>query len=47
MLLARPREREDPFVDIDLGDLIGIDSPFERFDDETWGVLMETRARIG
>ena len=41
LLLARPREREDPFVDIDLGELIGIDSPFERFDDETWD-----RARV-
>ena len=45
LLLAPTREREDPFVDIDLDELIGIDSPFERFDDETWDsarVLMDS-----
>lgn len=45
VLLARPREREEPFVDIDVGELLGIDSPFERFDDATWDaarVLMES-----
>lgn len=47
VLLARPREREEPFVDIDFGDLHEIESPFERFDDEAWEVARALMASIG
>lgn len=47
VLLARPREREEPFVDIDLGELIEIDSPFERFDDETWDAARTLMESVG
>ena len=47
VMLARPREREEPFVDIDLGELIGIDSPFERFDDETWDAARTLMESVG
>ena len=47
VLLARPREREEPFVDIDMGELFEIDSPFERFDDPTWEAARLLMASIG
>jgi hypothetical protein len=47
LLLARPREREEPFVDIDGGDLLEIESPFERFDDEAWDVARSLMASVG
>jgi hypothetical protein len=47
LLLARPREREEPFVDIDLGDLLEIESPFERFDDEAWEAARSLMASVG
>ncbi|MCZ7537182.1 MAG: hypothetical protein M5T61_15605 [Acidimicrobiia bacterium] len=47
LLLARPREREEPFVDLDLGDLLEIESPFERFDDEAWEAARSLMASVG
>lgn len=47
LLLARPREREEPFVDIDLGELIEIESPFERFDDRTWDAARALMESVG
>lgn len=47
VLLARTREREEPFVDIDLGDLLEIESPFERFDDEAWEMARSLMASVG
>jgi hypothetical protein len=47
ILLARPREREEALVDVDLGDLEEIGNPFERFDDDTWAAARELMAQIG
>jgi hypothetical protein len=47
ILLARPREREEAIVDVDLGELEEIGNPFERFDDETWARARELMACIG
>lgn len=47
VLLARPREREEPFVDIDLGELLDIESPFERFGDQTWGDARSVMEGVG
>lgn len=47
VLLARPREREAAFVDVDHGDLEEIGNPFERFDDDTWTRARDLMALIG
>lgn len=47
VLLARPREREDAFVGVDLGDLEEIGNPFERFDDDTWAKARSLMAQLG
>ena len=47
VLLARPREREEPFVDIDFGELLEIESPFERFDDQTWDNARSVMKAVG
>lgn len=47
VLLVRPREREEPFIDIDFGDLLDIESPFERFDDQTWSDARAVMERVG
>jgi hypothetical protein len=47
VLLARPREREAAFVDVDHGDLEEIANPFERFDDDTWTRARDLMALIG
>ena len=47
LLLSRPREREEPFVDVDLGELVEIESPFERFDDQAWEAARVLMASVG
>lgn len=47
VLLAKPRERDDAFIDVDLGDLIEIGSPFERFDDDSWARARLLMSRVG
>ena len=46
-LLARPREREDPAVEIDSGDLYEIENPFERFDDDVWSTAHSIMEGVG
>jgi hypothetical protein len=47
VLLARPRGREAAALEVEDLDLVEVDSPFERFDDETWSVAEDLLAGVG
>lgn len=47
ILLARPRGRETPALEIEDTALVVIDSPFERFGDEAWRTAEDLLAEVG